>query len=88
MAENKAPITAALKAKLEADKAAILPHLEAARAVYDRLVNAPELLKAKADIKRLSGELGPIENELAALARSGGAKGIKVEPGVYEKGTS
>lgn len=79
----KAPRAAALKAELEAEKALLEPELAKYREVYDRLINAPELLEARAKIKAISAKLGPVLNELAALARAGGSKGIKAEAGAY-----
>lgn len=79
----KAPRAAALKEQLEAEKASLEAELAPARAAYDRLINAPELLAARAKIKEVSAKLAPILNELAALARAGGARGIKAEAGQF-----
>jgi hypothetical protein len=84
MAETvKAPRSAALKAELEAEKVKLEAELAPARELYERHVNDPAFLAAKRTIKELNAKLGPIQNELAALARAGGSKGIQVEPGEY-----
>lgn len=82
----KAPRVAELKAKLEAEKAALEAELAPYRAFYEAHVNDPKYLEAKAKIKELNAKIAPIGNELAALARSMGSKRLNVEPGHYARG--
>jgi hypothetical protein len=87
MAETtKAPMVRALRARLEAERDRLLAELAPHRELYERLINAPELVGARAAIRRIGAELGPVQNELAALARAGGATGIQADPGVYAAG--
>lgn len=80
----KAPLTAALKAKLLVEKETLEKELSPHREFYEKHVNDPKYLESKKKIKELNNKLGPINNELAALARAEGAKGIKAESGVFE----
>lgn len=80
---SKTPLADALRAKLQEERDRLQAELKPYREVYDKKVNDPELLEARAKIKALSNLLIPIENELAALVRAGGSKGIKVEAGTY-----
>jgi hypothetical protein len=81
--KSKTPITDQLRRELEAQKAKLVAELKPFRDLYDAHVNNPQYLEAKRKIKEINLKLGPIENELAALARARGAKGIKLEPGTY-----
>ncbi len=81
----KAPQVAALKAKLEAEKAALEAELAPFRAFYEQHVNDPKYLEAKVKIREINAKLAPIGNELAALARVSGAKNLKIESGHYDK---
>lgn len=83
MAKAKSPRVDALRQELEARKAELEAELKPHREAYERLVNHPDLLKAKAKIRELNPKLAEVQNELAALARSKGSKGIKAEPGQY-----
>lgn len=78
---HKSPRVAALKAELETKKAELLARLAPARELHDKHVNDPAYLAARKTIKEVNAELAPIENELAQLARAGGARRIKAEPG-------
>lgn len=80
----KAPLTAALKAKLLEEKEKLEKELAPHREFYEGHVNDKKYLEAKKKIKEISNKLGPINNELAALARAEGAKGIRAESGVFE----
>lgn len=86
MSETKAPITAALKAKLLEEEARLETQLAPHRDLHDRHVNDPKFLAAKRAIKEISPKLAAVKNELAALARAGGAKSLKAEPGEYKAG--
>ena len=81
----KAPALQARFKELSAKKAEVLKTLEPARTTYDKLINAPELLAARKAIKEGNKLLAPIDEELAVLARGLGAKGLKLDPGVYTK---
>lgn len=81
----KNPRSRELYEQLKAEEARLEAALAPARAVYEKKINDPELIKARQIIKETNALLGPIKNELAALARAGGAKGLKAEPGVYTK---
>lgn len=82
----KAPLTAALRAKLEAEKARLEAELAPARVLHDAHVNDPAYLAAKATIKRVNAELFGVLNELAALARPTAAASLKAEAGEYAAG--
>ncbi len=83
-AAGKASQAQALRRQLEDEEARLKAELAPHRELYERHVNDPAYVKARREIKRISGELGPIQNELAALARSGGSRGVRAEPGVYQ----
>jgi hypothetical protein len=80
---SKAPRADALRAELEAEEARLLAILEPAREYYEQHCNDSKYLAAKRLIKEVNAALGPVRNELAALARAKGSNGIKVEPGEF-----
>lgn len=80
---SKTPLADALKVKLQEERDRLKAELKPYREVYDQKINDPELLEARAKIRELSNLLIPVENELAALVRAGGSKGLKVEAGTY-----
>lgn len=82
----KTPGLLALKKDLEARKAALMEKIGPAREVYERKINDTELVEARRIIKENQKELGEVDNELAAIARALGAKGIRAEPGEYKNG--
>ena len=57
----------------------LAPHRE----YYEKHVNDPKYLAAKKAIKEANAILGPIDTELAIVARAIGGKGIKIEPGSF-----
>jgi len=75
-----------MRDELTAERAKIVAVLTPARELHDKLVNDPRLLEARRIIKECNARLGPIDTELAALARALGSKGIRMEPGVFSKG--
>lgn len=79
----KAPRTEQLRKELEAEKAALMKELQPYRDYYDKHVNDAKYVEARKKIKELGAKIGPIDNELAVLARAGGAKGIQAEQGIY-----
>ena len=81
---SKTPLVDALKQELEAKKDKLAAKLQPYRDDYEKLINDPRLIECRKMIKEINSELAPIQNELAALARADGAKGIKVEGGVFE----
>lgn len=81
----KAPITAALRQKLEARKAELEKELAPAREVHDKHVNDPKFLAAKEKIKKINSEMFGVMNELAALARPTAKASLVAEPGEYAK---
>lgn len=83
----KAPRVSALMAQLQAEKVKLEEELAPYRADYEILINAPRLLECRRKIKEVSAKLGVVNDELAAIVRANGSKGIKVESGVYTKGT-
>lgn len=88
MADEKAPAekTPRLRELLEqlsAEKQELLKALGPARADYERLINDPRLIECRKVLKEHAPRLAAIDNELAGLARAIGARGIKVDPGVY-----
>lgn len=82
----KAPRTAKLYEELKAEEARLEAILAPARETYERLVNDPALIEARKVIRATNALLAPVKNELAVLARAGGARSLKAEPGVYEGG--
>lgn len=85
MAE-KSPRAAALFAELKAEEAKLLPGLTADRELLNSIVDTgtgAEVRAVRERIKAASAKIAPIQNELAALARLSGSKGIKIEPGEY-----
>lgn len=66
-------------AELLALQQALRAKLEPARADYERLTNDPRLLAARQTIKAVNAELAPVEQELASLARAGGARSLRAE---------
>ena len=80
-----APRAAARHAELKAEESRLEALMAPAREYYEKWVNDPKGLECKQIIKKVNAQLGPIKNELAALARAGGSKGIKIEPGTYSK---
>lgn len=82
---NKSPRVSALKRELEQDVAALQEELVPYRELYEALVNDPRLIECRKKIKEINNKLFPLLNELAAIARAGGAKSIKAEPGSYSK---
>lgn len=68
--------------ELMIQKNQILEEVNPAREFYERHVNDPRFIEARKTIKEGNAKLGPIDNELAALARALGAKSIKAESGV------
>lgn len=82
---TKAPRSLQLYEELKVEEARLEAILVPAREIYEKKVNDPELIKARQVIKETQAQLAPIKNELAVLARAGGARGLKAEPGVYKK---
>lgn len=82
--ENKTPLTTALKDKLEAEEKKLMEELAPHREFHDKHVNDPKFIKAREKIKEISNKLGPVRNELAALARARGSKGIQAEAGEFK----
>lgn len=80
---EKAPLTTALRKQLEAEKKRLEAELAPHRVFHDAHVNDPQFLESKAKIKEINAALFPVLNELAALARAGGAKSIVAEAGEY-----
>jgi hypothetical protein len=80
---EKAPRARALYEALQKEKAVLLAELKPFRDFYEAHVSDKRFTEAKARIKKINALLFPIDNELAALARAGGARGIKVEAGNY-----
>lgn len=79
---NKSPRAAALKAELQKDKDRLEAELKDYREFHDRHVNDPKYLECCKKIREINGKLGPINNELAALARvDAGNRGIRAEAG-------
>ena len=73
------PTVAFAKARyqeLQAQKAALVAELQPFRDDYERLTNAPRLVECRAAIKRLNGLIGPVDNELAQLAKVLGGKSL------------
>ena len=85
-APSKAPLTAALYEKLKAEEARLEAELAPAREFYEKVMGDPKLAEARATIKRVNAALLPVKNELAVLARAGGAKGMALGAGAYDKG--
>lgn len=83
-AAPKAPRTDQLRRELEAEQAKLREEMKPFREFYEAHVNDPEYLEACRKIKEISAKLGPVDNELAALARAAGARVIKAEPGEYK----
>lgn len=82
-ATDKHPTLRKLYKELMTKKAPLAKALDEARAKLDALTQTPEVNALRAEIKRLNVELGPIDNELAGLARALGTKGMRLEPGAY-----
>jgi hypothetical protein len=79
----KTPRVSELKAQLEKEKAELEALLAPAREFYEKHCNDPQYLASKKIIREVNAKLVPICNELAAIARAAGSKGIKVESGTY-----
>lgn len=71
---DRRPLTRELFDKLQAEKAKIVAALAPYREFHDKHVNDPKFLEARAKIKAAAAVLGPIDQELAGLARALGAK--------------
>jgi molecular chaperone GrpE (heat shock protein) len=84
-APNKSPRADALKAELEAERDALLRELAPHREYYERHQADQRFIQARQKIKEISAKLGPVQNELAALARASGARSIKAEAGTYTR---
>jgi hypothetical protein len=82
--QSKTPRVLQLKKELEKEKEALEKELAPYRELYEKHVNDPKYLEARVKIKEISSKLGPICNELASIARAGGSKGIKIEPGEFK----
>jgi uncharacterized coiled-coil DUF342 family protein len=54
------------------------------REELDALTQNPRIAELRTEIKAVNAELGPIDNEIAALAKALDGKSITAEPGVYE----
>lgn len=83
---EKTPRLKQMFQELHQRKAELVAKLRPAREFYEAHVNDPRYLEARRVIKEVSAELAPIDNEIAALARALGARGIKADPGVFAKG--
>lgn len=81
----KSPLVEALRKKLTEEKERLEKEIAPYREYHDKHVNDAKYLEARKRIKEINAELGPVCNELAALARSTGARGMRVEPGQYSK---
>lgn len=79
----KNPRVAELYKQLQTEKEALEKELQPYREVHDKHVNDPKFLEARKKIKEINAKLGPICNELASIARAGGARSIKVESGSF-----
>lgn len=79
----KSPRSDALKRELEAERDKLQAELAPYREDYERLANNPRLIECRLHIKRINALLMPIMNDLAALVRAGGSKGIQAEAGSY-----
>lgn len=80
-AASKTPQLDELRKKLQQEKDRILNEVRPSRELYEKLMNAPELLEARNKIKASSKRLYEIENELAGMARSSGARALRAESG-------
>ena len=81
---SKSPRVAALLQELQKEKEALEAELKPYREFYEAHVNDPKFIAAKVKIKEINAKLFPIFNEIAAIARSKGAKSIKAEAGEYK----
>lgn len=68
---------------LKAQEEDLLAELQPHRDFYEKHVNDPHYLEARAKIKEISARLAPVRNELAALARALGGRGIAAEGGTF-----
>lgn len=81
---SKSPQVDALYKQLKEKHDKLQAQLAPYRETYERLVNDPKLLEARKMIIHINRELGLIQNELAAIARGNGSKGIQVGAGEYK----
>lgn len=79
----KAPRVGKLREELEAEEKRLEALLAPAREVYEKLINNPELIKARNTIKEVSRQLVPIKNELAQLRKKPNGKTLKADTGTY-----
>lgn len=87
-AADKTPRLTAYKRELEARRDELQGRLAPHREFYEAHSNDPKFIEAKNQIRELQKELGPVMNELAALARvsTNNVGGIKAEAGEYKRG--
>lgn len=86
MADAKLEIVKKYQARMKElvqQKEETLKALAPFREFYEQHVNDPKYLAAKKALKESGAILGPIDQELAMIARALGAKRIKIEPGVF-----
>lgn len=85
MSHEKRPLLKKLFDELMAQKAPLALEREKVRAELDALTQNPRIAELRAKLKDLNAKLGPMDNELAGLARALGSKSVHAEPGVYTK---
>ena len=63
-------------AELTELKALLVEELQPFRDDYERLTNDPRLIECRAKIREMNAQIGPVDNELASLAKLLGGKSL------------
>lgn len=82
---KNAALVARLRELLER-KQQLLDEVAPHRKTHDEIVNDPRLIEARRKIIECSGLLGPVEDEIAVLAKGLGGRAMAAEAGKYGKG--
>lgn len=81
----KNPRFIAMRDELLAEKAKIMETVGPAREEFEKLTQNPRINELRKIIVDNKPRLFEIDNELAAIARALGARGMKIEPGEFKK---
>lgn len=87
-ASPKNPRFLAMRDELMAEKAKIMETVGPAREEFEKLTQNPRIEALRKIIKDSKPRLFEIDNELAAIARALGSKGMAIESGKYDKQVS